>query len=94
MPVGLLTLDVQIPGCQSLKEKRSRVKPLLARLHREFNISTAEMERLDSWQQAIIACVVVSNDAAQATRVLQEVVRWIESHWPDIEVMDEQITLL
>jgi len=94
MPVGYLSLEIQIPGCQSLKDKRSRIKPLLARLHREFNISAAEMEHLDSWQAASIACAVVSNDAAQATRVLQEVLRWIEHHWPDIEVVDDQITVL
>jgi uncharacterized protein YlxP (DUF503 family) len=94
MPVGLLVLEIQIPGSLSLKEKRSRLRPLLARLHREFNISAAEMERLDSWQAATIACAVVSNDAAQANRVLQQVVAWIENHWPDVEVVDDEITLL
>jgi uncharacterized protein YlxP (DUF503 family) len=94
MPVGLLTLEIQVPGCASLKEKRGRIKPLLARLHREFNISAAEMDRLDSWQATSIACAVVSNEAAQATRVLQEVVHWVETHWPDIEVIDDQIILL
>ncbi|OQY29775.1 MAG: hypothetical protein B6243_10930, partial [Anaerolineaceae bacterium 4572_5.2] len=39
MSLGLLTLHIQISGCSSLKEKRGRLKPLLARLHREFNVS-------------------------------------------------------
>jgi uncharacterized protein YlxP (DUF503 family) len=43
MIIGILTLQVQIPGCKSLKEKRSRLKPLIARLHREFNISVSEL---------------------------------------------------
>lgn len=94
MPVGLLTLEIRIPGCSSLKEKRSRIKPLLARLQREFNVSTAEMERLDAWQEAEIACAAVSNEAAQAARVLQEVVRWVENNWPDVDVIDDQIVLL
>ena len=36
MSLGLLTLQIQLPGCSSLKEKRSRLKPLLARLHAEL----------------------------------------------------------
>jgi uncharacterized protein YlxP (DUF503 family) len=41
MSIGILTLEIQLPGCKSLKEKRSRLKPLIARLHREFNVSVA-----------------------------------------------------
>ncbi|MBS3752567.1 MAG: DUF503 family protein, partial [Anaerolineales bacterium] len=31
MRIGLLTLHLRIPGCASLKEKRSQIKPLVAR---------------------------------------------------------------
>jgi uncharacterized protein YlxP (DUF503 family) len=94
MPVGVLTLQLSIPGCTSLKEKRSRIKPLIARLHREFNVSVAEMERLDSWQEAVIGCALISNDAAQTQRALQAVVSWIEAYWPDVEVSNDEIELL
>ncbi|MCJ7708279.1 MAG: DUF503 domain-containing protein, partial [Anaerolineales bacterium] len=43
MHVGALTLELRLPGCSSLKQKRSRLKPLLAALHREFNLSAAEI---------------------------------------------------
>jgi uncharacterized protein len=36
--IGQLTIYLHLPGCASLKEKRGRLKPLLARLHREFNL--------------------------------------------------------
>lgn len=91
MAVGAVWIELSIPGCGSLKEKRSRIRPLLARLHREFNISAAEIERLDAWGEAVIACAVVSNDPAQAQRVLQNVVRWIETEWLDVEVITEAI---
>ncbi len=94
MSVGLLTLDLQIPGCQSLKEKRSRLKPLLARLHREFNISTAEMDHNDRWNEAILACVLVSNDAAHTQRALQTVVHWVEHNWPDVLVVEQHLIML
>lgn len=94
MPVGLLTLHLYLPGCTSLKEKRSRIKPLLARLHREFNVSAAEMDRLDAWQEAVLACALVSNDQAHTQRALQRVGRWIETSWPDVSLVDERLELL
>ena len=89
--IGIQTLHIHIPGCTSLKEKRSRLKPLLARLQREFNISAAEVDFLDSWQESVIACALVSNDQAFAQRALQKVALWVEEHWPDVEIIDDQI---
>jgi uncharacterized protein YlxP (DUF503 family) len=92
--IGILTLHLHIPGCKSLKEKRSRLKPLLARLHREFNISVAEMDANDVWQSAVIACAVVSNDKAQAQRTLQTVSAWVEQNWQDMTIVDEEFEII
>jgi uncharacterized protein YlxP (DUF503 family) len=94
MSLGMLTLQLHIPGCTSLKEKRSRLKPLLARIHREFNVSVAEVGRQDAWQEAEVACALVANDSAHVQRSLQKIVDWVESHWPDVAVSDEQLELL
>jgi hypothetical protein len=94
MPVGYLTLYLRLPGCVSLKEKRSRLKPLLARLHREFNVSVAEMERNNAWQEAILGCALASNDAAHSQRVLHHIVHWIETHWHDVDVLEDVIEVL
>ena len=94
MTVGILTLHIQIPGCTSLKEKRRRLKPLLARLHREFNISASEMDRLDAWQEAVLACALVSNDPNHTQRSLQSIARWVENNWPDVSLVDEQMELI
>ena len=91
---GILTLHLHIPGCKSLKEKRSRLKPLLSRLHKEFNISVAEMDAHDVWQSAIIACAVVSNDKAQAQRTLQTVSAWVEQNWQDVTITDEEFEII
>ena len=92
--IGVLTLELQIPGCTSLKEKRSRLKPLLSRLHREFNISVAEVDHQDAWQAAVIACAIVSNDPAHSQRVLQQVVQWLESNWPDVQIVEDRIEIV
>ena len=41
--MGLLTIELYVPGITSLKEKRGVVKPLIARLRKEFNVSVAEV---------------------------------------------------
>ncbi|MCU0487118.1 MAG: DUF503 domain-containing protein [Anaerolineales bacterium] len=83
MPIGLLSLHLEFPGCASLKEKRSRLKPLLSRLHREFNISTAEMGMQDR-----------RDDPAHVQRSLQAVPSWVEQNWQDMVLIDEKLELI
>lgn len=94
MHIGTLTLYLHLTGCTSLKEKRSRLKPLLHRLHREFNVSVAEIDQLDAWQEAVIACVLVSNDNGHTQRSLQRIPHWIETTWPDITLISDSLEML
>ncbi len=94
MSLGMLTMILQLPGCNSLKEKRGILKPVLARLHREFNVSAAEVGQMDQWRESVLACAVVSNDPDHCMRVMQEVVRYTERTWPDIQVMDQRMELI
>ena len=94
MSIGFLSLHVRLDGCKSLKEKRSRLKPLVTRLHREFNVSVAEIDFQDAWQDAMIGCVLVSNDPAHTQRSLQQVARWVETSWPDVSLVDDHIEML
>lgn len=94
MPIGLLTLTLHLPGCNSLKEKRSRIKPLLARLHREFNISIAEVDSLDAWRESTVVCTMVSNDRVFLQRALQKVVQFCNDSFPDLEIESHRIEML
>jgi uncharacterized protein YlxP (DUF503 family) len=91
--VGVLTVHLHIAGCSSLKEKRGLIKPLLARLRREFNISVAEMGLQDQWQESVLACAMVGNDAAHLQSALQTVQKWIQGNWPDGMIVDDHIEL-
>jgi uncharacterized protein len=91
--IGLLMIHLNLPACASLKEKRGRLKPLLARLHRQFNVSAAEMGLQDKWQEAVVACGMVGNDSAFLQSALETVRRWVEGNWPDGDVLDTKIEL-
>ena len=80
--------------CSSLKEKRSQLKPLLSRLKREFNVSVAELDLQDSWQDALIGCTALSNDAAHVQRSLQKIIPWIERHYPHLMIVQDRIELV
>ncbi len=93
MIIGACTIRLHLPGAFSLKEKRGRLKPLLARLPREFNLAAAETDLQDVWQSAEIGLVTISNDAGLAQSLLEKSVQWIEHHAPDVEVEDYRIEL-
>ncbi len=82
------------PACSSLKEKRGRIKPLISRLHREFNVSVAEMDLQDKWQEAVIACAMVGNERGYLESALQNVAKWMKSHWTDGDIIDQKIEVV
>lgn len=94
MPIAVLSLHLHLPGCASLKEKRSLTKPVLARLHREYNVAAAEMDLQDVWQDTLLACVTISNDPLQNLRLLQQVIDFTARTWPDLEIIDQRIEQL
>lgn len=94
MIIGACRLRLHLPGCASLKEKRSRLKPLLARLPKEFNVAVAEVGLHDIWQSAELALVtVVYDDPGFVQASLETMVRWVEHHAPDVEVVMAPIEL-
>ena len=60
MVVGVLSIDLLIPGCHSLKEKRHVLKKITESLRSRFNISIAEVGCGDLWQRALLACAAVN----------------------------------
>ncbi len=94
MHVGILTLTLYLPDCHSLKEKRGRIKPIIARLRKEFNVSVVESDHQDSWQscQLLIACA--ASDGIIAEKTLGQVITFYENHWPDLPLTDEKIEII
>lgn len=93
MVIAVCQVDLHLPTAQSLKDKRGQLKSLLARLPREFNLATAEVDYHDLWQSANIALVTVSTDATHARNTLEAAMRWIETHRPDLEIVAWAIEL-
>jgi uncharacterized protein YlxP (DUF503 family) len=89
--VTLLTFKLSLPACGSLKQKRSLVSPILARLHKEFNLSAAEIGLQDVWKSAWLGCALLSTDPDHNARELNKVVYFVETHFPEVQVEEFHI---
>ena len=54
MQVLAVEFDLRLPGCQSLKDKRAVVRPVLDGLRNRHPVSVAETDHQDLWQRAAI----------------------------------------
>jgi uncharacterized protein YlxP (DUF503 family) len=73
MPVGVLTLEIQLPYSHSLKEKRAVLQKMRDRLRARFNVAVAELDHQDVWQHAVLGVVSVSNSRPLLESVFQQV---------------------
>jgi uncharacterized protein len=75
--VGVISWQLTIPGCTSLKEKRMVVRSLKDRMRHRFNVSVAETGLQDVWTRAELAAAVVSGELSFAEEVLDKVDRLV-----------------
>ncbi|MEW6332679.1 MAG: DUF503 domain-containing protein [Thermodesulfobacteriota bacterium] len=78
MVVGTGIIDLRIPGCGSLKEKRSVLSRIIRRTQNTFNVSIAEVGDNDLWRQARIGFCVAGNDKPYINAKLDHILRFID----------------
>ena len=93
MTIGVLEIDLLVPGARSLKEKRRVIKSLKSLLRNKFNCSVAEIDFKDLWQRAKLAVCVVSDDARFANTQLNEIVNFASAK-NGAELVDYRIEML
>lgn len=79
MPIGLITLEIFIPGAHSLKDKRQILRSLKDSLRSKFNVAVAEMEHQDLWQRSVVGVVGISSNEHQLRESLQAVMEASEN---------------
>jgi uncharacterized protein len=77
--VGVISWQLSIPGCHSLKEKRMVVRSLKDRIRHRFNVSVAETGHQEVWTRAELSVAVVSGEMGFAENVLDQVNRLVLS---------------
>ncbi len=84
--IGILTVDLHLPDSHSLKEKRGGVKPIIAALQHRHGAAVAEVDHHDLWQRARITATVVAREYSEASRRVDAMVRYVESHAETVQI--------
>lgn len=91
--VGIARWVLHLPGCHSLKAKRSIVRSLKERLRTRFKVSVAETAFQDVWQKAEITAAFVTTDRSHADSLMDKLERQVISD-PRAEIVERQVDLL
>ncbi|MBP7962025.1 MAG: DUF503 domain-containing protein [Caldilineaceae bacterium] len=94
MAIGLLTIELYLPLNDSLKGKRGIIKPLIARLRRDFNVSVCESDAQDMLSRCELQVVCVSANSVLAHRHLQLVADRVEAWRMDADLVDYFIEMV
>ncbi len=70
MHVGVLQIELLIPWAESLKDKRRVTRSLKDRLHRDHQVSVAEVGALDHHTVAVLAVACVATTPHRCAEVL------------------------
>jgi uncharacterized protein YlxP (DUF503 family) len=84
----------EIPGIESLKDKRRIIRSVRDKLQRRFHMSAAEVDLQDSLTFAHIGGAIVSNSRTFGEMVLNKAFKMIEDEIPiriqDIRIYSEE----
>jgi uncharacterized protein YlxP (DUF503 family) len=93
MKIGVVRLTLRLHEPSSLKEKRRVLQSLIAQLRRRFNVSIAEIDRLDDWKSAVLGAAIVCNDGRVNNALLGKLVEAI-GRFKEITVEDYEIEII
>jgi uncharacterized protein YlxP (DUF503 family) len=93
MVVGVCTLDLHLPGVDSLKGKRQILLSLKERIQKKFNVSIAEVDGQDLWQRAVLGVACVANEQRHTNQVLDSVLNFVRAN-PSVELMRQHMEFL
>lgn len=84
---------IELPGIDSIKDKRRVVQSLKAKLQRRYRLSVSEVDLQDSFSFAQIGAALVSNSRTFGESVLQKAMSFVEDEVPgrihDIHIHSE-----
>ena len=80
MPIARLTLEIEIPHAQSLKDRRQVVRSLKDKLRHSFNLSIAELDDGVVWNRATLGIASISSSTAYLTGQIEQIDKAAQSH--------------
>ena len=79
--IAVLQIHLFFPDAESLKAKRSELRPVKAGLKR-FGVAMAEVDHQDTWQRSTLAVSLCGDSVARCQDQVGTVERYLESTLP------------
>jgi len=83
-------LTFHIPHATSLKDKRQVCRSLIDKTRHRFNAAISEVDTQDVHTTLTLGVAVISGSSAHAQKMLDEIIRHLESH-ADAELVEIEI---
>jgi len=71
MPIAKLTVELDIPHAQSLKDRRQVLRSMKDKLRHSFNLSVAELDEGIVWNRATLGIAAISSSTSYLTGQIQ-----------------------
>lgn len=78
MIIGFFCLEIYLPYCHSIKEKRKRIQSLKHRLIKRYNIAFAELDYQNKWQRSKIGLVTLNNHKSFIEKTFHQILQEVE----------------
>ena len=88
-----MTINLYLPGCGSLKEKRMILRSIKDKVSKKFNVSIAEVDYNDKWQRSQIGIAQVGNDYGFLGSCMTNIFNLIDTN-AQAEIVDHSVEYL
>ena len=78
MILGVCTIELYIPGANSLKDKRKVIKSIIQRIRNKYKVSICELYEQDIWRRAVLGISCISNDKNIIFKTFSGIEKFIE----------------
>ena len=73
MPIAKLTIELDIPHAQSLKDRRQVLRSMKDKLRHSFNLSIAELDDGIVWNRATLGIAAISSSTSYLAGQLHQI---------------------
>ena len=73
MPIAKLTIELDLPHAQSLKDRRQVLRSLKDKLRHGFNLAVAELDEGIVWNRATLGIAAISSSTSYLTGQIQQI---------------------
>jgi len=91
MPIASITVELEIPGAHSLKERRHAVRSIKDKLRHSFNVSVVELDEGLVWNRATLGIAAISASTNYLTGQCEQVERAVYSYAANLGVVVSEI---